>query len=219
MKLEQVDFDRVKKYADKREVGGLTVSDDQIKNACEIVEKLAQPKGVLIQCSYEEESHSVLCDTPFVLKGKEIHDYIVSSNIIFMSAVTISKQIEDKIDELFLAQDFENGLALDCAAAIGTLQVADDLVDQVNEISNPKGYHVSWRLCPGAGDWPEGQQLAIAAALHADKIGINFTASGLIEPRKTIVSMMGLQYIPDSCNSSGGCAGCSMSNFCTSHQN
>jgi hypothetical protein len=31
---------------DKREVGGLTVSDDQIKNACEIVEKLAQPKGV-----------------------------------------------------------------------------------------------------------------------------------------------------------------------------
>jgi hypothetical protein len=218
MKLEQVDFDRVKKYAAKRDVNGLTVSDDQLKEACSIVEKLAQPKGVLSQCAYDAESHSVLCDTPFILKGGEIHDYVMSANILLMSAVTIGKKIEDKIDELFLAQDFENGLALDCSTAIATLQIADDLVSQVNEISNPKGYHLAWRLCPGAGDWPEGQQLPIISALHADKIGITYTASGLIEPRKSIVAMMGLQYLPDSCTS-GGCAGCSMSNFCTSHQN
>ncbi|MCH4167310.1 MAG: hypothetical protein LKF40_06575 [Megasphaera sp.] len=217
MNLDQVDFERVKKYADKRDAGGLTASEDQLKQACKLVEELAQPKGVISQCAYDEDSRSVLCDTPFIVKGKEIHDYIVSSNILLMSAATIGKTVEDKIDELFLAQDFENGLALDCATAIATLQIADDIVAQVNEISNPKGYHISWRLCPGAGDWPEGQQLPIISALHADKIGIGVTAGGLVEPRKAIIAMMGLQYVPDSC-SSGGCAGCAMSNFCTSHQ-
>ncbi|KMO87762.1 hypothetical protein AB840_01160 [Megasphaera cerevisiae DSM 20462] len=213
--LQEINPVAVKEYAEQR--GGTNIDQEQIADACQIVRQQAHPQGIFHQCFYDSTSHSVLCDTPFTIKGHQICTHLEAASIVLVMAVTLGTAIEEKIDKLFLAKEFAAGLTLDSAAAVATQQIADDLTQHINNVSKTKGYTVTWRFSPGSGDWPAGQQKDLARAVHAEKIGISFSHSGMLVPRKSILALLGLQYTGTGC-SDGACACCTMAGHCSGEE-
>lgn len=208
-KLDTIDTARVRNFAKSR---GADLPEDFIADACIETLQLAKPAGTFRQCVYDATSHSILCDAPFTLKGQQMTEYLSSAAMLFAAAVTIGMDAEKAIDKYYMNKDYEMGMALDCAATIATVQVAEALTKYIGEIAEPKGYKLSWRVSPGMGDWPQSQERDAAKAAHGEDIGLGLTAGGMVTPRKSIVALFGLQYTGSSCG--GSCSGCAFAGHC-----
>lgn len=210
--LPSINMEQVREYAAQR--GQCDIDDAVLSEACTTVLHLAAPKGVFQQGFYDAASHHLLCNAPFKLNSEQITAYLEQARIILMAAVTIGPAIEEEIDKRFLNQDVTGGIVLDSAAAVATGQLLDQLTAHINEICEPKGYKILWRISPGTADWPIGQQTELANAAGGGQIGLAVTAGGMLSPRKTLTALFGLIQTEDSCG--GSCASCSMSGCCGS---
>lgn len=210
--IPSINMEQVREYAAQRGQGD--ADDAVVSEACTTALRLAAPKGVFQQGYYDAASHHILCSAPFKLKSEQIVPYLKQARILLMAAVTIGPAVEEEIDKRFLNQDVAGGIVLDSAAAVATGQLLDQLTHHINEICEPKGYKILWRVSPGTADWPIGQQMDLANAAGGGQIGLAVTAGGMLSPRKTLTALFGLVPTEEGCG--GSCSSCSMSGCCGS---
>lgn len=209
--VHNVDIKQLCSFAQKR--GAENITDEILHNTCQTLLKAMQPQGVYQQFFYEAETHSVLCDMPFVIKGHDLPQQLEQTNILIGIAATLGKAAEEIIDTAFLSRDFTKGILLDSAAVIALQSLVDEMIAYFDTIGAKKGYKVAWHCSPGTGDWPAAQARELVQAVHGETIGLSFTESGMITPRKTRTLLLGLAFSREGC-APAACSGCAMAGRC-----
>lgn len=209
--IHTLDVSRIRTYAQRR--GIETITDEAIQDICHTILDTIQPTGIYQQCFYDAESKSVLCDMPFTIRGADLPARLEQAGILLGIAATLGPAVEKIIDDAFIAKDFTRGLLLDSAAGIALQTLIEEMTSYLDVIGAKKGYKVAWRLSPGMGDWPAGQARDLVKAVHGEAIGLSFTASGMIMPRKTLTAFLGLEFGGEGCSPTA-CSSCAMSGRC-----
>ena len=72
------------------------------------------------------------------------------------------------------------------------------------------GYKMRWRFSPGYGDWNLTEQEKFFKICGAEKIGLHLTSAMMLEPRKSVTAIIGLEKISTQKNFSiqKSCANC-----------
>ncbi|ERT58746.1 vitamin B12-dependent methionine synthase activation domain protein [Megasphaera vaginalis (ex Srinivasan et al. 2021)] len=212
LSLQEINIDAIKHYAALRNLAD--TGDDALKKAADSVIAAAVPQGLYQQVFYDDASHAILCDSPFTLSSQQLRTRLEhTGDIVLLLAATLGPAVDEAIDRLFLAKDFQDGLLLDAAASAAADQLLGMLTSEIASFAAKKGYAVAWQSSPGCGDWPQGQQADLAIAAGGAQIGITVTASRMLIPRKTITAITALRYTGDAA-CSGGCAACAMAGNC-----
>jgi cobalamin-dependent methionine synthase I len=99
-------------------------------------------------------------------------------------AVTCGQAVGDRIQELFRANDYPLGAALDAGASLAADQAAQVAQDRFASLQDkPAGV---LRYSPGYCGWHVSGQKALFAGLGADTAGISLTESCLMHPLKSV---------------------------------
>ncbi len=209
--IHSLDAHRVHIFAQGR--GAANITDEAVQDACRTILSKLRPKGIYQQCFYDPESKSILCDQPFTVKGEDLPMRLERATIILGLALTLGKEVEEVIDQAFVAKDFNHGILLDSSAAIALQSLTEEMTTYLDVIGAKKGYKVQWRWSPGTGDWPANQEKDVVKAVHGETIGLSFTDSGMITPRKTLVAFVGLEFSGDGCSPTA-CSSCALAGRC-----
>ena len=175
-----------------------------------MVVKLAQPVSVFYQFFYDKDTHTFLCNDPFVIEGATVRSYLEHTEVAIIMAVTLGKEVEDAADQLFMNKEFTKGILMDSAISVATEQMVGQLCGYIDSLGAPEGYRILWRITPGHSDTPQKQEVTLAQALQAQQIGVSITPTNMLVPRKTITAIVGMNHVGgDSSCSPDGCASCS----------
>ena len=106
-------------------------------------------------------------------------------------AITIGRKVSEKIQQLFLKNDFALGHILDCIASLA----ADNAVRNMEELAtkNIKNYEeniFNLAYSPGYCGWHISGQKKLFEYLHPEKIGITLNDSFLMIPLKSVSGVM-----------------------------
>ncbi len=136
------------------------------------------------------------------------------ASYLMLFAATVGQPVSKKIRDLFSANEFVLGNALDVAASEGTDQISHVLEEYFAQliVSRPESDADITVLAysPGYCGWHISAQKVLFEALHPETIGITLRASFLMEPLKSIsgVLIAGNRRIHQIDNSYEFCADC-----------
>lgn len=116
-----------------------------------------------------------------------------SSKVVFFM-VTIGSSLEKALQSLLEHGDVTEGAALD---AIGS-ETADAVADYVHHVAisnlaSQNSYKITPRFSPGYGEWALTIQRDILDLCEGHRIGISLTGSCLMQPRKSVSAVFGLE--------------------------
>ena len=106
-------------------------------------------------------------------------------------ALTMGKEVSEKIQELFQDNDFALGHMLDCIASLS----ADNAVRKMEElaiknIKNHEENNLTLAYSPGYCGWHISGQKKLFEYLHPEKIGITLNDSLLMIPLKSVSGVL-----------------------------
>lgn len=206
--LKHIDANNVLTLAGQRAVDDAT--PQLAEEVCQTVVRLAQPVSVFYQFFYDKDTHTFLCNDPFVIEGETVRNYLENTEVAIIMAVTLGKEVEDACDELFMQKNFTKGILMDSAISIATEQMVGQLCGYIDTLGAPEGYKILWRITPGHSDTPQKQEVTLVQALQAAQIGISVTPTNMLVPRKAVTAIVGMNHVggEGGCSPSG-CASCS----------
>ena len=123
-------------------------------------------------------------------------------------AVTCGQAVGERIRDLFLANDYPLGAALDAGASLAADQAAKVAQDKFTEmLESPAGV---MRYSPGYCGWHVSGQKALFARLGSVNAGITLSESCLMQPLKSVsgVIVAGLPEIHRFANDYPFCSAC-----------
>ena len=125
-------------------------------------------------------------------------------------AVTVGAAIEREVTEKFERGEYLSSILLDAAATAAVEQAADAMEKNFAATFAKDGFKLRWRFSPGYGDWALTEQEKIFTAAGAEQIGLRLTSALMLEPRKSVTAIIGLEKISASKKSSPkkSCAAC-----------
>lgn len=165
----------------------------EIHRAVEIGLKITEPEFC------HGAAHFARCDKG-IIYGKDIKissqklagliDKICRPEMIFSFIVTAGEKFDSGTTSV-QAENFILSYLLDVAGSVLVESFADQLEEEIINISNHEGYNVTSRFSPGYCDWDlkDGQD-EIFSFLQPGTIGINRTKGGMMHPQKTISAIM-----------------------------
>lgn len=153
--------------------------------------KEARPQYVWRVFSIIRSGHELfLSDCDFMLEGKDIAEHLRGCDKAAVLCSTLSSDTDRYLKKLDVS---------DSMKAVITDALANAMIEQVNEnarqdiLANMPGYSTTWCYGAGYGDFPiECAPLLIASVDAVRKIGVCCTATNMLTPRKTIISVVGL---------------------------
>jgi len=183
--------------AETRRYAGLRKTQDfaekNIFDACEEALLLIDVRGVWQIYDYAEQT--VASDPPFQIVGKSIVKHLSGCEKVICMAVTVGAEIEREINKKFSRGEYLASVLLD-AAATATVEQAADLMEKNFAAKFSKdGYKLRWRFSPGYGDWDLSQQEFLFKISGAEQIGLRLTSAMMLEPRKSVTAIIGVNSI------------------------
>ena len=160
--LKHIDANNVLTLAGQRAVDDAT--PELAEEVCQTVVRLAQPVSVFYQFFYDKDTHTFLCNDPFVIEGETVRNYLENTEVAIIMAVTLGKEVEDACDELFMQKNFTKGILMDSAISIATEQMVGQLCGYIDTLGAPEGYKILWRITPGHSDTPQKQEVTLVPA-------------------------------------------------------
>lgn len=209
--------------AETRRYAGLRKAQDfgekNILDACEEALLLAEVRGVWEV--YDYENQIVASEPPFAIAGKSIIKHLDGCAKVICMAVTVGAAIEREVTKKFERGEYLASVLLDAAATSAVEQAADAMGKNFAAQFAKGGFKLRWRFSPGYGDWNLTEQAKLFTASHAEQIGLRLTEAMMLEPRKSVTAIIGLEKISAQKNSSHAkknCAACDKLN-CPSRNN
>ena len=87
--LKHIDANNVLTLAGQRAVDDAT--PELAEEVCQTVVRLAQPVSVFYQFFYDKDTHTFLCNDPFVIEGETVRNYLENTEVAIIMAVALGK--------------------------------------------------------------------------------------------------------------------------------
>lgn len=150
---------------------------------------------------------------PEVVLGTDIQKHLSGCfGVVFLSA-TLGLAVDQLIKKIGVTDVFFQ-VVLDATASVVLEQAVEDLECDLRNTYQQNGLFLTLSYAPGYGDYPLEVLPVILGALSAQKqVGITLTESGLMLPRKSICSCLGLANKP-VLGFRAGCEHCKLNQNC-----
>ena len=183
--------------AETRRYAGLRKAKDfgekNILAACEEALLLLEVRGV---CElYDYKNCTVESVPPFTIAGNSVIKHLDGCEKVICMAATVGAAIEQEITKKFERGEYLASVLLDAAATAAVEQAADLMEKNFAAKFSKEGYKMRWRFSPGYGDWNLTAQEKLFKISGAEQIGISLSSALMLEPRKSITAIIGLDSI------------------------
>ena len=198
--------------AETRRYAGLRKAEDfgekNIADACAEALILSEVRGAWEL--YDYKNCTVWSEPPFTIAGNSIIKHLDGCEKVICMAVTVGAAIEQEINKKFERGEYLASVLLDAAATAAVEQAADLMEKNFAAKFSKEGYKMRWRFSPGYGDWDLTAQEKLFKISGAEQIGISLTSALMLEPRKSVTAIIGLEKVSAQKISSHkkDCSGC-----------
>jgi len=183
--------------AEARRYAGLKKAADfgekNIRDACDEALLLLNVRGAWEVYDYDDAKHVVESSPPFEIVGRSIVKHLDGCERVVCMAVTVGSEIEREVTSKFARGEYLASVLLDAAATAAVEQAADVMEKNFAAMFARDGFKLRWRFSPGYGDWNLLEQSKIFLASGAEKIGLRLTEAMMLEPRKSVTAIIGLE--------------------------
>lgn len=185
--------------AQARRYAGLNRAADfgekNIRDACEEALLLSKVRGAWEVYDYDDAEHIVKSSPPIEIVGRSIVKHLDGCERVVCLAVTVGSEIEREVTAKFARGEYLASVLLDAAATAAVEQAADVMEKNFAAMFARDGFKMRWRFSPGYGDWNLTEQPKIFAISGAERIGLRLTEAMMLEPRKSVTAIIGLEKI------------------------
>ena len=204
-----VDATETRRYAGLRKA--VDFGEENILDACREALLLIDVRGVWQ--IYDYANQIVASDPPFKIAGNSIVKHLSGCEKVICMAVTVGSEIEREINKKFSRGEYLASVLLDAAATAAVEQAADAMEKNFTATFAKDAFRLRWRFSPGYGDWDLSQQEFLFKAGGAEQIGLRLTSAMMLEPRKSVTAIIGLNSIRNEELGirNEACAGCNRS--------
>ena len=202
----KIDAAETRRYAGLRKAKNF--GEKNICDACEEALLLIEVRGAWEV--YDYKNQVVMSEPPFKIAGNSIIKHLSGCEKVICMAVTVGAEIEREINKKFERGEYLASVLLDAAATTAVEQAADLMEKNFAAKFSKDGYKMRWRFSPGYGDWNLTEQEKLFKISGAEQIGMNLTSAMMLEPRKSVTAIIGLEKISAQKKSSHkkDCAAC-----------
>ncbi len=207
-RIIQVDAAETRRYAGLRKAQHF--GEQNIRDACAEALLLIDVGGVWELYDYDCANHVVASQPPFTIAGNSIIKHLDGCERVICMAATVGLDIEREVTRKFERGEYLSSILLDAAATAAVEQVADEMEKHFALTFARDGFKLRWRFSPGYGDWALTEQAKLFNAAGAERIGLTLTSAMMLEPRKSITAIIGLERVTASQSSrqKNFCANC-----------
>ena len=205
----QIDAAEVRRYAGLRRAQNF--AEKNILDACEEALLLLEVRGAWEIYDYDSANHTVASEPPLTIAGNSIIKHLDGCERVICLSVTVGAAIEREVTKKFQRGEYLASILLDAAATAAVEQAADAMEKNFSATFAKDGYKMRWRYSPGYGDWNLTEQAKLFRICGAANIGLRLTEAMMLEPRKSVTAIIGLQKISAQKNSphaQKNCAAC-----------
>jgi len=117
---------------------------------------------------------------------------MLDCNEIVCFLATIGNRIDKKIIDLTSKRRSSEAYILDIVGSVAVESIVNNFHDRIKKRMQAEDKDITLRMSPGYCDWPLREQKKIFSLLDAEKIGVELSASSLMQPRKTISGIFGI---------------------------
>lgn len=202
----EIDTTETRRYAGLRKAQNF--GEKNIREACEEALLLIEVRGAWEV--YDYCNKTVASEPPFKIVGNSIIKHLDGCEKVICMAVTVGAEIEREINKKFERGEYLASVLLDAAATAAVEQAADLMEKNFAAKFSKDGYKMRWRFSPGYGDWNLTAQDKLFTISGAEQIGMSLTSALMLEPRKSVTAIIGLEKISSQRKSSQkkSCATC-----------
>lgn len=202
----EIDAAETRRYAGLKKAENF--GEKNILDACAEALLLIEVRGAWEV--YDYKSHNVISEPPFEIVGKSIINHLKGCEKVICMAATVGFDIEREINKKFERGEYLASVLLDAAATAAVEQAADLMEKNFAATFSKGGYKMRWRFSPGYGDWNLTAQEKLFKICGAKQIGLKLSSAMMLEPRKSITAIIGLERISAQKNSrhKKSCAEC-----------
>ena len=203
-----IDAVETRRYAGLRKAPAF--GEKNILAACEEALLLVEVRGTWEVYYYASAEHEIKSEPPFTILGNSIIKHLDGCEKVICMAATVGAEIEREINRKFDRGEYLSSVLLDAAATAAVEQVADLMEKNFSARFSKDGYKMRWRFSPGYGDWDLTAQEKLFKISGAEQIGMSLSSALMLEPRKSITAIIGLEKISAQVKSSykSNCAAC-----------
>ena len=201
-----VDATETRRYAGLRKA--VDFGEENIFDACREALLLIDVRGVWQLYNYANQT--VASDPPFKIAGNSIVKHLSGCEKVICMAVTVGSEIEREINKKFSRGEYLASVLLDAAATAAVEQAADAMEKNFAATFAKDAFRLRWRFSPGYGDWDLSQQEFLFKISGAEQIGLRLTSAMMLEPRKSVTAIIGLEKKGQGTGDKGqeNCAAC-----------
>ena len=201
-RILEVDAAETRRYAGLRKAQDF--AEKNIRDACEEALLLLNVRGAWE--IYDYCNQIVASEPPIEILGKSIVKHLDGCEKV----VTVGAEIEREVTSKFERGEYLASVLLDAAATAAVEQAADLMEKNFAATFAKDGFKLRWRFSPGYGDWNLTEQAKLFKICGAEQIGLNLTSAMMLEPRKSVTAIIGLEKISTQKKSSHkkNCAAC-----------
>ncbi len=205
-RILEIDAAETRRYAGLRKAQDF--AEKNILDACEEALLLLNVRGAWN--IYDYDNHIVASEPPIEILGKSIVKHLDGCEKVICMAVTVGAEIEREVTRKFERGEYLASVLLDAAATAAVEQAADLMEKNFSSTFAKDGFKLRWRFSPGYGDWNLTEQAKLFKISGAEQIGLNLTSAMMLEPRKSVTAIIGLEKISVQKKSSHdkNCADC-----------
>ena len=192
-RIVEVDAAETRRYAGLRKAHDF--GEQNIREAYAEALLLLDVGGAWELYDYDTARHTVASQPPFTIAGNSIIKHLDGCERVICMAATVGLDIEREVTEKFERGEYLSSILLDAAATAAVEQVADEMEKHFASTFARDGFKLRWRFSPGYGDWPLTEQSKLFTAANASQIGLTLTSAMMLEPRKSITAIIGLERV------------------------
>ncbi len=202
----KIDAAEVRRYAGLRKAQNF--GEKNILDVCQEALLLLEVRGAWEIYNYKNQT--VASEPPFTILSNSVIKHLDGCEKVICMATTVGAAIEQEITKKFERGDYLASVLLDAAATAAVEQAADLMEKNFAAQFSKDGYKMRWRFSPGYGDWNLTEQEKFFKICGAEKIGLHLTSAMMLEPRKSVTAIIGLEKISTQKNFSiqKSCANC-----------
>lgn len=137
------------------------------------------------------QHHSIELEDGGIFEGKFAVRTLAGSKEVALGVCTIGAELENLSEELF-RRDPVKAMAYTGGGIAALRLTSEALLAEIRKKAADKGWGSGMRAQPGQEGWPIEQQQVIFDRLPVEKIGVRLTESGLMIPKNSVSSVVGM---------------------------
>lgn len=151
-------------------------------------------QGVYCADKIKEKSNETItfASISSVFRGKSITTLLSPCFAAILTAVTIGKELEERIQHETQAGNLEKALALDTIGSEAAEAAAESLNTHLLSLARQEKLFLTKRFSPGYGDFTLNNQKQFFRTLSLESLGISMDNNFVLTPKKTITAVIGV---------------------------